>query len=90
MPITGDKLKTILDASNKSDVQLVYCNIVAKFLEGKDMPALLTQPQDTPSSGDVAKPDGDWDMVSDAQGDDDLIDVCETDSDDDALCTLFD
>lgn len=73
VPTTGDKMKTILDASNNSDIQLVYCNIVAKFLEVKNVPSMLTQMasglSDSSKGGEVG-----WDMLSDASVDLDKID----------------
>ena len=91
--ITGDKIKTLLDASNNTSVQLVYCNIVAKFLAGKDVPAFLTQLATTAPLTNQ-KEDQDWDMIIDAgsSGDGDMI-CCSPgsdDSDDEAFCTLFD
>jgi len=90
--ITGEKMKTILDASNNSDVQLVYCNIVAKFLEGKDIPALLT---DMAISGSKGKDkEAEWDMLSDTShgwaGDSDVDCIDCGCSDDEAFCSLFD
>lgn len=93
IPITGDKTKTVLAASNNSDVQLVYGNIVAKFLEGKDIPALLTEMQTLPQHVS-SKADADWDMLSDAGGSDNAAYISEGPwgdvSDDDIRYDLFD
>src|ERR1700753_4301047 len=62
-PITGDKIKTILDASNNSDVQLVYCNIIAKFLQGKDIADLVTHIQTDQQIQDARE--GEWEVVTD-------------------------
>jgi ribosomal protein L12E/L44/L45/RPP1/RPP2 len=89
IPITGDKLKSLLNATNNTDVQLVYCNIVAKFLKDKDIAAMLTQLQPDASVG-VGKQDADWDMVSDATTEVDVVDACESSDEDEVFCMLFD
>ena len=94
VPITGDKMKTLLEASNNHNVQLVYCNIVAKSLSDKDIPALLTQMASAGGSGQnqTSKQDAEWDMLSDASKDDMNIDCGnreDFESDDGGFMDLF-
>jgi ribosomal protein L12E/L44/L45/RPP1/RPP2 len=93
LPITGDKIKTILDASKNTDVQLVYCNIVAKFLADKNVTQLVTQVQTSgmqiPGVGE-----GDWEIISElGVGNGSEVDMCDRpgeSSDGEGMFGLFD
>jgi large subunit ribosomal protein LP1 len=90
VPTTGDRIKIIVDASNNTDVQLVYCNLIAKFLQNKDVSELFTNIQ-TGQQVQGAREE-EWDLVSEhTDGDGDSgMDVCDKfDSSDDEMCGLL-
>lgn len=63
IPVTGEAMKKILEATNNGDIQLVYCNIVAKFLEGKQVTEMLTQAHKNPIEVDLELDKDSWSIV---------------------------